>query len=302
MARPYRNRASTWFAVFLLFCCACGEGSGDADDGAATLAAVDGCPTDQAVDSFVDDWRERRPAAAIIAPDASLEAALCAQAKIVDRIQEDFGPVVGYKAGLTSAPSQERFGSTEPVRGVLLESMLLPDGAEVPAHFGARPLFEADLLLVVADSGVNAVDAIDAVLPHLSAVIPFVELPDLAVADDQPLNATVLTGINVGARLGVMGRPIPVEQSPEFFQALADMTVTVSDDRGRELAVANGDAVLGHPLNAVLWLMRSGVRLEAGDLVSVGSIGPLLTPESGRSIRVQYAGLPGDPTVSVSFQ
>ena len=34
--------------------------------------------------------------------------------------------------------------------------MLLQDGATVPASFGARPLYEADLLLVVKDEGINS--------------------------------------------------------------------------------------------------------------------------------------------------
>lgn len=55
-------------------------------------------------------------------------------------LKPDLGDVVGYKAGLTSKPLQERFGVTGPVRGRLLAGMLLKDGATVPAAFGARPL------------------------------------------------------------------------------------------------------------------------------------------------------------------
>ena len=114
------------------------------------VAESPGCPSDAVIEAFLADWRQRRPTQAIVPADATIEAALCAQGKIVERLQAELGPIVGYKAGLTSAPAQERFGAEEPVRAVLLRDMLLEAGTEVPADFGARPLFEADLLVVVA--------------------------------------------------------------------------------------------------------------------------------------------------------
>jgi 2-keto-4-pentenoate hydratase len=59
--------------------------------------------------------------------------------------------------------------------------------------------------------------------------------------------------------------------------------------------------VLGHPLNAVLWLVPNGVRLQPGDLVSVGSFGPLAPAKPGE-VTAHYDGLPGDPTVSVTLE
>jgi 2-oxo-hept-3-ene-1,7-dioate hydratase len=80
------------------------------------------------------------------------------------------------------------------------------------------------------------------------------------------------------------------------------MSVTLRNGAGEEVVTAPGKAVLGHPANAVLWLMSKGVVLKPGDLVSVGSFGPL-TPsakmQGGAS--VTYTGLPGNPSVSVTF-
>ena len=269
---------------------------------AVQAAESSGCPTGEVIQAFLADWRNRAPTRAIVPADATMEDALCAQAKVVEVLKSELGPVIGYKAGLTSPPSQERFGSLEPVRGVLLRDMLLKSGAEVPADFGARPLFEADLLVVVADAGINEATSNAEVLAHLSDVIPFIELPDLAVGEDEPLNATVLAAINVAARLGVVGQPIPVETTPRFLQSLADMTVRVTDQNGAELATAKGSIVLGHPLNAVLWLLENGVRFAAGDYISVGSIGPLMPAQRGQTITVRYEGLAGDPTVSVRLR
>ena len=57
---------------------------------------------------------------------------------------------IGYKAGLTNPAVQKRFNASAPVWGVLYAPMLLQDGATVDAAFGARPLFEADLLVRVS--------------------------------------------------------------------------------------------------------------------------------------------------------
>src|SRR5918996_1501093 len=202
-------------------------------------AALAACPSDEAIDAFVADWRAGTPTKAI-AVDATREDALCAQQKVIARLGEDLGAPVGYKAGLTSQAAQERFGVDQPVRGVLLADMLLENDATVPATFGARPLFEADLLLVVADDGINQATTPSEVLPHVSEVIPFIELPDLVLAEGEPMSGPILTAINVGARQGVLGPRIAVEQSDAFLQSLADMEVKVTDDGGEELAAAKG--------------------------------------------------------------
>ena len=114
--------------------------------------------------------------------------------------------------------------------------------------------------------------------------------------------ALISRAINAGARRGVLGAPIAVEQSDAFLRSLAEMEVTVTGEGGAELAAAKGSAVLGHPLNSVLWLVQSGVSLAPGDYVSVGSIGPLLPPAAGQTVTATYRGLPGDPQVTVSFE
>jgi 2-keto-4-pentenoate hydratase len=266
----------------------------------AAGAALAACPSDEAIDAFVADWKAATPTKAI-AVGGTMEDGLCAQQKVVARLGEDLGAPVGYKAALTSRPVQERFGVDAPVRGVLLEGMLLPDGASVPAKFGARPVFEADLMVVVADAAVNAATTPAEVLPHIGAVIPFIELADLVLAEGEPLSGPVLTAINAGARQGVLGEPISAEQSDAFLRSLADMEVKVIDEAGTELAAAKGSAVLGHPLNSVVWLVESGVTLAPGDYVSVGSLGPLIPTAPGLTATVTYLGLPGDPQVTVSF-
>lgn len=241
-------------------------------------------------------------------PPAGLtaEGAACGQARLVRALQPTLGGVVGWKAGLTNPAMQKRFGVDEPVRGALLQKMMLPDGAEVPAKFGVRPFLEADLLVEVGSSAIHDAKTPLEVLAALRSVIPFIELPDINIADPSKITGPAITWINVGARFGVVGAPVPVRADAAFADALRTMTVRVTDGSGRELDAARGEVILGHPLNAVVWLAadlrRAGVTLKPGDLLSLGSFSKGLPTQPGASARVVYEGLPGNPAVGVRFR
>lgn len=262
------------------------------------------CPDEAAIGRLAEALTSNTPSPPL-AGMTSLADGLCAQDRLLEILRRSWGRPVGYKVGLTSAPVQQRFGVNRPLRGVLLESSIsLRDGAEVPARFGAVPVIESDFLVRVRDEGINQAgrDHV-AILRHLDAVIPYIELPDLVLSGG--FDGPQLLAINVGARLGVMGTPIPVEATQAFADRLANMTVTMVDDRGQERARAPGTAALGHPLNGVAFLIedlaRSGRRLEAGQVLSVAGYSPTLPLEPGRTYTVRYEGLAPQP-VSVSVR
>ena len=243
-----------------------------------------------APDDLVVYWLGKTPAPAPAVK--TVDEGLDFQAAFVRGLTPIAGAPVGYKVGLTSQAVQQKFGVDHPLRGVLLGRMLLATGATVPARFGAVPIAEADLMVRVKDAGVNQAKTPEEVLRHLDAVIPFIELPDLMLKKGEPLNGATITAINVGARLGVLGRAVPVEATPEFARALAELQVYVSVNDELVMKVP-GKAILGHPLNAVIWLAedlaRRGEALKAGDLVSLGSLGKPLRPQPGQTLWVGYS-------------
>jgi 2-keto-4-pentenoate hydratase len=268
------------------------------------IAAQADCPDAATVGRVTEALLENRPSPPFTGM-TSLADGFCAQALMVSVLRESWGRPVGYKVGLTSALVQQRFGVNHPVRGVLMESSVsLRDGATVPARFGAVPVIESDFLVRVRDDGINQAgrDRL-AILRHLDAVIPYIELPDLVLSGG--FDGPNLLAINVGARLGVVGTPIPVEPTQDFVDRLGSMTVTMVDDRGQERARAQGSAALGHPLDVVAFLVedlaRAGLRLEAGQVVSVAGYSPTLPLEAGRTYTVRYDGLVAQP-VSVSVR
>jgi 2-keto-4-pentenoate hydratase len=266
------------------------------------------CLTDDQAVAMVDNFLDKKPAAT---PEGMSEAdGVCSRIKFNNLIAMHMGKPVGYKAGLTNPAVQKRFNYDKPVRGTLYANMLLDDGAVVDAAFGARALFEADLLVRVKDVEAlkNAKTPMD-VLQAIDQVIPFIELPDLVVEAPPKLNGPAINAINVGARLGVMGKAIAVSTTrAERFamhDGLRDMIVTVVDGTG-EIGRGKGSDILEHPLNAVIWLVadlaKENLSLKVGDLVSLGSFSPLFPPKAGQKAVVNYQGLPGATAVSVSFR
>lgn len=262
------------------------------------------CLSDLESAALVANYLNKKPAAT---PEGLSDAdGACTRAKFNAFLSQQTGAsVVGYKAGLTNPAVQKRFNATAPVWGVLYAPMMLADGAVVDAAFGARPLFEADLLVRVSSPAINQAKTPEQVLQHIDQVIPAIELPDLMVEAPPRLNGAGVGAINVGARHFVLGTPIPVQHTPQFADSLASMKVVVMGNM-EDLDAGRGSDVLEHPLNAVSWLaqdlQRHGLALKKGDLVSVGSFSKLLPPKPGLKVEVQYQGLPDNPSVKVSFR
>jgi 2-keto-4-pentenoate hydratase len=262
------------------------------------------CPTDAEVADKVQRFVGLQPFADS-APGLTMEGAFCGRRKFVAGLTASQGPVIGYKAGITTPAMQQRFGVNQPIRGTLLAKMMLKDGAELPARFGARPFAEPDLVVEVGSSSIHDAKTPAEVLKHLRAVIPFIELPDVLVADMSKVNGATIAANNVGARYGVLGTPIPARTDAAFAEALRTMTVRTSDGDGKVLASEPGSAILGDPLNAVIWLAadlkKDGITLKPGDLLSLGGYATAQV-RAGQSIRVVYDGLPGNPAVQVRFK
>lgn len=275
---------------------------------ACATAAQAECLTDVQAAELVAHYTARTPAPN---PQNLSDAdGACTRAKVNALLAQKLGKVVGYKAGLTNPAVQKRFNTDKPVWGKLYEGMVLQSGATVDAAFGARALYEADMLVRVKSTAINHARTPMDVLDAIDQVIPFIELPDLMVQAPPQLNGAGVTAINVGARLGVAGAPIavPAYRGERFamLKALADMNVSLTDASGARLGGGKGSDILEHPLNAVVWLAgalaQEGLAMQPGDLISLGSFSPLLPPKPGLSVTATYDGLPGAAPVRVTFK
>ncbi len=262
------------------------------------------CPTDAEIDAYLEDFTQRRLSRAF-SNDISVADAECAKQKLAKKLTNVLGSPIGYKAAFTSAAVQQRFGVDGPRWGYMFDRNIIDIIAVLPHDFGARPLYEADLIVEVKDAGLAEARTPLEALAHLESIVPFIELPDLML--DGQFSGNRFTAVNVGFRGGVTGQEIPVQVTRAFADSLANMTVVLIDeaDGNKELGRSQGNAIMGNPLNAAIWLAKSlkqaGISLKKGDLLSLGS---LITPaptQAGMRVRLQYIGLPGDPMVSVVF-
>jgi 2-keto-4-pentenoate hydratase len=275
----------------------------------ATLPlSAQACMSDADVAALLASYTAKTPAAN---PEGLTdEAGACSRGKLTALMEKQGSKLVGYKAGLTNPAVQKRFNTDRPVWGKLYENMMLKDGATVDAAFGARALFEADMLVRVSSEAINSAKTPMDVLNAIDQIIPFIELPDLVVQAPPRLNGAAISAINVGARLGVLGQPIAAPairaEKYQMLDALRDMQVTMTDAAGANLGGGKGSDILEHPLNAVVWLAQAlgkdGQSMKVGQIISLGSFSPLVPTKAGMTVTVNYAGLPGAKPVKVSFK
>lgn len=233
-----------------------------------------------------------------IPTDLSLDDAYCTQSKYVALLRQRMGDPVGYKVGFTGEATQKQFAIPTPALGVLFEPMFIEDGGAIARDFGHRTLIEPDLMVIVKDEGIMSATTELEAAEHLSSVHPFMELAAIQFAKGEKITGTGVAALNMVATRMVMGPGAAIEATPEFVQALAAMETVFSDETGTVLQTAPGSALLGNPLQVVLWLVeefkRQGKTLKAGDRLSLGAVGKLFPlKEGGKTYTYTLNDLPG---------
>lgn len=266
---------------------------------------AEACERDPRVGAVAEAWLAHRQPPSLA--DLDVAAGRCFRIDLMQRLATTLGPVVGYKVGVYTAAARKTYGTSEPVVGELRQQMLLEDGAQVSVRAGVALLAESDFVLVVGDAGINDARTREQAYRHLRGYRPFVELPDLNYAGSVPPSLGQLVALNVGARLGVLGKEVPLPQSEAGFAALSNLKVDVivgtADATRRSSGVAR--ETLGDPVEIVLAardvLRRAGTALKAGDLISIGTITPPPPAKAGETFKVRYHVLTQPAEVSVTF-
>ncbi|HTV90512.1 MAG TPA: fumarylacetoacetate hydrolase family protein [Stellaceae bacterium] len=217
----------------------------------------------------------------------ALEDAYRIQLALLNRRSGAGAHRLGWKVGLTAVAIQQQFGVHEPVFGCLLAEGLRRSGDSFCYADLIAPGFENELCIVLgrdlpADATANDVAAaVERVHPAFEIVETrgdFTRELALALAD------------NAQQRSFVLGEPVVAARLPD----LAAVRVRVAIN-GAEVAAATGDAVLGHPYNAVAWLAAKlaqfGEAVRAGDYVMSGSFTRQFALSRGDRIAADFAGI-----------
>lgn len=248
--------------------------------------ALADCPPPETMRTAARDWLggARLPDPGV----STVEDAACAYDAFRAGIEAEMGPPVGWKVGFTSKPAQEKFGVTAPVAGALFAPMILDDGAQVSLGGSRSPFYEADLVVTVADAAINDATTREDVAAALSDVRPFIELPDMALAEGVKPSGPIMAAYGVIPWRGVIGQGVAIADLPDPVGDLAALAVDLKVD-GEGVAQGTGDMLLGHPLDVVLWLIgHGGARLEPGQMISLGSLSPLVEARPGQVLSAEY--------------
>ena len=262
------------------------------------------CANDSLIQDYLNSFSKGIPATSF-GPQFNQEDAECTKLKIAKSLPRYLGQMSGYKLSFTSAESRLAHDLSEPRWGFMYERNLIDIIAVIPANFGAYPGFDANLIIEVKDEGLAQAQTPLEALKHIESVVPYMELSDRMFTPPFTLNDLVAG--NLSFRGGIKSAEIPVQATKEFVDALAHFKVVMTDEANtmKVIASAQGDILMGHPLNAVIWLAhdlkKKGIKLKSGDLISLGSLIEPQKPQPGMKIKLTYVGLPGDPTVEVEF-
>jgi 2-oxo-3-hexenedioate decarboxylase len=207
-----------------------------------------------AVASFADEF-----------PELDLPGAYEAQQKQ----RAEFGPLVGWKLGVTSRAKQAQVGVHEPIRGFLATDHVLDLGEPLVTGQHIQPRTEPEIVFIMGRSLEGAHVTASDVLSATASVAVGIEVLDSRYLDYKFTMADVVAD-NASAARFVVGTPVPA--------AGIDLSLVgvVLEKNGELFATASGAASLGHPAAAVAWLVRSlaedGEGLRAGDVIISGGL------------------------------
>jgi 2-keto-4-pentenoate hydratase len=232
---------------------------------------IDDALTQQLADELADAAAQVRPVEPLTAraPGLDLAGAYAVQRALVRRWTHAGDRVVGHKVGLTSAAMQQQLGVHQPDSGILLDRMVLSDGAVLDAGELIAPRVEAEVAFVLG-ADVPAGATRDQVAAAIASVAVAVEVIDSRIAGWRiAVEDTVAD--NASSAYAVVGWPVPVEDVGDL------RTVGLVLRRNGEIvATGAGAAVLGDPLLALTWLVRrlaeQGEHLRAGQVVLPGAV------------------------------
>lgn len=200
--------------------------------------------------------------------------------------------VAGWKIGCTSREAQELLGVHEPVAGRVFASVLHESPATLDgAGFVDRVLETEFVFRLGADLPPEGgpYDR-DAVADAVASVHPGIEIVDPRFTDWLSVGAANIAADNCVNGALVVGPGLADWRGLDLAAARAAIELD-----GECRAEGTGAAVLGHPLEPLVWLanhlVRRGDALRAGQYVTTGTCAGVVDAAPGQSARVAFDGV-----------
>jgi 2-keto-4-pentenoate hydratase len=251
--------------------------------------------TAEAVDlsarSLLEAYRSRRPIAPLVTtfPDLTIDDAYQIQLAQVDAWLADGRRVLGRKVGLTSPAMQAQMNVSQPDFGHLMDDMFFAEHVAVPAERFLQPRAEPEVAFLLGRDLIGPGVTLAAAAAAVDFVLPALEIIDSRIADWRIgiVDTIADNASSGGVVLGSTARRIG-----EVDLRLGGCVL----HRNGEIAgTGAGGAVLGSPLNSLVWLANllgeRGEGLQAGQVILPGSITASIPFEPGDAITATMAGL-----------
>jgi 2-keto-4-pentenoate hydratase len=251
----------------------------------------------QAAASLLGAYDTGKPVRPLIEdyPQATAEDAYRIQQRQVEEWTSRGEAIRGHKVGLASAAMQRQMGVRQPDFGHLTTSMFHLEHAPIPATSFIQPRIEPEIAFVLGrplqGPGVTVADAaraVDCVLPALEIVDSRIQDWKISIVD------TIADNASSG---GVILGSTPSRLSDVDLR-LAGCVLYCN---GQLAATGAGGAVLGSPLNALVWLANTvgplGVALEPGHVVLPGSMTRAIPMAAGDTVVTKIAGIGSVTTI-----
>ncbi|TVT33854.1 2-keto-4-pentenoate hydratase [Amycolatopsis rhizosphaerae] len=197
--------------------------------------------------------------------------------------------IKGHKVGLASRAMQQQMGVDQPDYGHLLAGMFHLEHEPIAAEKYLQPRIEPEIAFVLgrrlSGPGVTVADAIRAV----DFVLPALEIVDSRIKD---WNISIVDTVADNASSG----GVVLGSKPTLLTDLDLRPVGCTLQLGGEMvATGAGGAVLGSPVNALVWLANTigplGIDLEPGHVVLPGSMTRAYPVRAGDTVTADMGAL-----------
>lgn len=187
--------------------------------------------------------------------------------------------LAGVKVGFTNLAVRDKMGLPDSTYGYLLDEMVLQSGGALRMADFVAPKIETEICFRLGKPLADPNVTVDEVLEATDAVCASFEVCDARIRDWKCPYPDFFADNGFSARIVVSGAWKPVGDID-----LLNETVVLQRD-GENIAEGRGEMALGHPANAVAWVVRKlgqrGRSLPAGSVVMTGTLTPILPIVAG---------------------
>lgn len=219
-------------------------------------------------------------------PEIVIEDAYKIQDRVIELKLERGEKIIGKKIGLTSEGIRKQIGVFEPDYGTLTDKGLLHGKEELDISTLIEPKIEPEIVFILKDDLKGPVVTSWDVIRATEGIMPALEIVDTRF---DSWNFKIFDTVADSASYAKLVVGDKMTKLDDIDLSIIGMA---SYKNGELMGTASGAAVMGNPINAVVWLANKmiefGTYLKKGEVILSGSLTPVFPIESGDYVNVIF--------------